>query len=109
MDLRCPKCGSAISPDAYFCPNCGNKIKNPPPSVSFGAQFGVYFVSLFIPPFGLWYAYKYLKHGGSAEKKIGYAAIVLTAIGIWLAVWTAQSLMNSLNQALSVLNAPVNF
>ena len=109
MDLRCPQCGSPVSPDVYFCPNCGKKIKNPPPSTSFKAQLGVYFVSLFIPPFGLWYAYKYLRRGGNTENKIGYAAIILTIIGIWLAVWMAQSLINSLNQALSVLNNPVNF
>jgi len=103
MDSRCPACGLPLPPDVNFCPSCGKKIKDPPSSVSFGAQFTVYFVSLFIPPFGLWYAYKYLKHGGSAEKKIGYAAIILTAVGIWLVVWTSQVLINGLNQALTGL------
>lgn len=101
MDTLCPSCGSPVSPDFYFCPNCGKKIKEPPPSASFSAQFTVYFVSLFIPPFGLWYAYKYLRYGGSTQKKIGYAAIVLTIAGIWLVVWTSQVLISSLNQALT--------
>ena len=101
MDLRCPQCNSPVSPDVYFCPNCGKKLKNPPPSTSFRAQLGVYFVSLFIPPFGLWYAYKYLKHGGSFQKKIGWISIILTAAGILLVFWTSQVLITSVNQALT--------
>lgn len=109
MDTLCPSCHYSISTDFYFCPNCGKKIKEPPPPISFMAQFTVYFISLFIPPFGLWYAYKYLRYGGSTDgfgwfttrKKIGWAAIILTAIGIWLVVWTSQVLINSLNQALT--------
>ncbi|HUX35898.1 MAG TPA: zinc ribbon domain-containing protein [Candidatus Paceibacterota bacterium] len=109
MDLKCPSCGNAISPDFYFCPNCGKKLKEPPPSTSFSAQFTVYFVSLFIPPFGLWYAYKYLRYKNetpvpnrfTSRKKIGWAAVILTVLGIWLVVWTSQVLINSLNQALT--------
>jgi len=27
--LKCPKCGTALKPDAKFCPNCGTKIEQP--------------------------------------------------------------------------------
>jgi len=107
MDSNCPRCGLPLPPNVNFCPSCGKKIKEPPPSASIGSQINVYFVSLFIPPFGLWYAYKYFKHGGGTEKKIGYAAIILTAISIGLTAWSAQILVNTVNQMLNDLNAQI--
>ncbi len=104
MDTLCPVCKSPISPDFNFCPSCGKKFKDPPPSLSISAQIVVYFISLFIPPFGLWYAYKYLKYGGNTQKKIGYAAIILTIISIVFTIWTAQILISAVNQALMGLN-----
>ncbi len=90
-----------------FCPQCGKKIHEPPPATSLGAQALVYCVSFFLPPLGLWYAYKYLKHGGGAEMKIGAAAIMLTVIAIGLTVWTGNILLTSINQSLQNFSSPL--
>jgi len=104
MDSLCPECKSQISPDFNFCPNCGKKFKDAYAPISISAQIVVYFVSLFVPPFGLWYIYKYLKNGGETQKKIGWAALILTVISIGLTVWSAEILISTVNQALMGLN-----
>ncbi len=103
MDLFCTQCGTALPAEANFCSHCGVQIKEPGLSVSAATQFRIYCVSFFVPPFGLWYAYKYLKHGGATEEKIGYVAIVLTLVGIGLVIWSVNSLIQSVNQSLEGL------
>src|SRR5215469_15377008 len=99
MDLHCPRCKLPLPSEVNFCPSCGRKIKDPSPSVSIGSQIGIYLVSFFIPPFGLWYAYRYLKHGGATEKKIGYVSIVLTVVSIVLSIWITQIFIQAVNQS----------
>lgn len=104
MNSLCPRCGAPLAPEANFCPQCGDKIKDPAPSTSIGTQIRVYFIALFIPPFGLWYAYKYIRYGGGTEKKIGYACLILTAVAIYLLIITTQAFINAMNQSLNSLS-----
>jgi len=102
--IKCKECGREISDEALVCPNCGKPQKEKLPPVSLSRQMTVYFVSLFLPPFGLWYVWKYLKQKDGKSKKIGIAAAILTAISIIVAIWFTERFVNSINQALNSIN-----
>lgn len=103
MDLVCKYCSEPISPEMNFCPLCGKKIKEPPPSISPGTQILIYAISLLAPPFGLWYAYKYFKSGGEREKRIAWISVILTVLGVIAVAWSTKALMDLINGELGGL------
>ncbi|MCL5006767.1 MAG: zinc ribbon domain-containing protein [Patescibacteria group bacterium] len=100
----CPVCHQAVPAGAYFCPNCGHPLRAQPPSVSTGRQIIVYLISFFLPPLGLWYAWKYLAVNDRKSKIVGIAAILLTIISLAAAVWLWQAFVVYVNQSLNQLN-----
>jgi uncharacterized OB-fold protein len=101
---KCEECGHEIPDEALVCPNCGKPQKNKPLSTSLSGQMKVYSVSLFLPPFGLWYVYKYLKQKNSKSKKIGIVALILTIISVIGTICLTIGVMNSVNQAMNTMN-----
>lgn len=99
--IICPSCKSTSPSYAYFCFNCGKKLRDKPPSLGIGRQLFVYTISLLAPPFGLWYAYKYLKQESSSSKIVGVVCIVLTGISIWFTVISIQKLNEMISQTMS--------
>jgi hypothetical protein len=79
-------------------------LKKKPLSTALSRQVIVYLVSFFLAPFGLWYAWKYLKQEDNKSKIIGVTAIALTAISIALAIWTMAGLFNSVRGLMRSLN-----
>jgi uncharacterized membrane protein YvbJ len=102
--IKCKECRHEISDEALACPNCGKPQRDKPPSVSLSRQITVYSVSLFLPPFGFWYVWKYLKQKDGKSKKIGIAAAILTVISIIVTIWFTERFVNSINQALNSVN-----
>ena len=102
--IKCKECGHEISDEALACPNCGKPQRDKPPSLLLSKQIVIYSVSLFLPPFGLWYVWKYLKQKDNKSKKIGIAALILTIISIIVMKWFVKGFMNSVNQALNSVN-----
>ena len=102
--IKCKECGHEISDEALACPNCGKPQRDRHPSVLLSRQITVYAVSLFLPPFGLWYAWKYLKQKDGKSKKIGIAVLILTVISVVFTIWFTERLMDSINQALNSVN-----
>jgi ribosomal protein L40E len=76
----CPSCKALVPPSAYFCLSCGKKLRDKPPSTSIITQLGVYSLSIFLPPFGLIPAVKYLRQSDTKSRMIGWVAIVLTIV-----------------------------
>jgi uncharacterized membrane protein YqaE (UPF0057 family) len=103
-ELICPSCKSTVSVDAYFCPNCGKQLKDKPPATTLSKQIIIYSVSLFLPPFGLWYAWKYLKYGDYKSRKIGIIAVILTIISILITIWLTEGFISSATQSLNEIN-----
>jgi len=99
--IKCKECGHEISDEALACPNCGKPQRDKPPAVSLSRQMTVYAVSLFLPPFGLWYVWKYLKQKDQKSKKIGWTALILTIISVIGTVWFTERTVNSINQTLN--------
>jgi hypothetical protein len=97
-DMVCSSCRASVPPPANFCPNCGKPLRTIPPATSVSMQIIVYLISFFIAPFGLWYAWKYLKQDDEKSKIIGVVTIALTIAAVAVAIWTTAELFNSVRQ-----------
>ena len=104
--LVCLTCHQPISPEWYFCPNCGTELNIKPFKVSVIAQIGIYALSALLPPLGLWPGIKYLGKKGNQPKIVGAISIVLTivssAVSIWLIFYFFQSYLSNYS---SVINS----
>lgn len=98
----CPLCKKTIPADAFFCPYCGKKIKEPPISVSLSSQLKVYIISFFLAPFGLILAFKYLRQNNQKAKIIGIVGIVLTVISISVSITTGLAVFHEFYKMLNV-------
>ncbi len=58
-------------------------------------------MSLFIPPFGFWYVWKYIRQGDRKSKVIGIVAAILTVISIVISIWLWDKSVAALNQAMN--------
>lgn len=80
----CPKCNLPVSPVVYFCPNCGTQLKQKLVQISGMKQLGLYLLSFFLAPLGLYFAIKYLKQSDPQTRIVGWIIIVLTFLSISL-------------------------
>jgi len=103
-EVTCPSCKSAVPTIAYFCSNCGKQLRDKPPATTLSRQIIVYFVSLFLPPFGFWYAWKYLKRVDYESRKIGIVAVILTIISILVTIWLTEGFINLVSQSFNSIN-----
>lgn len=93
--LFCLSCRINLDPTFHFCPNCGEKIKDMVMSTSLGKQIGIYLLSIFLPPFGLWPGIKYLRQTNQKAQIIGTVAIILTVVSIGISLWMSISLLKN--------------
>jgi uncharacterized membrane protein YvbJ len=105
LEITCPSCKSIVPADVFFCPNCGKQLKDKPPATTAWRQIVVYSISLFVPPFGLFYAWKYIKQGDSKSKMIAIISIILTIISLIFTFWTMGDLINSINKSVNQINS----
>jgi hypothetical protein len=103
--IVCSACHASVLPSANFCPNCGHPLRTTPPATSVSRQIIVYLISFFLAPFGLWYAWKYLKQDDRKSKMIGAASIALTIAAVAIAIWTTAELFSSIGQYLNSLRS----
>lgn len=80
--IICPTCHTKVASNFYFCPNCGYKLKGPPPSVSVMSQIGIYAMSFFLPPLGLLPGIRYALKSDVKVRTVGLIAIALTILSI---------------------------
>jgi len=99
--LVCQNCKNILQTKAAFCQYCGKQVSNYLIQTNASKQILVYLVSFFLPPFGLIYAYKYLKQGDSKSKKIAYLAIALTITSIGISLWVSTKILNTLSTQLN--------
>ena len=91
----CNVCHQKVLDEYFYCPNCGNDLKEKPATVSFAIQLGVYALAIFLPPLGLWPGIKYLSKKGSQAKRVGAIAIALTVITSVVTIWAIFSIFNN--------------
>jgi len=101
---RCSVCHQEILETYYFCPNCGNNLKEAIAPVSVITQISLYILAILLPPLGLWPGIKYLMKKNRQAKTIGTVVIVLTIISIIVVTWAIFGLFNDyINQLNEVL------
>ena len=101
---QCPKCKAESSETAYFCYNCGQSLKPRPESTSVSKQALIYFVSFFLAPFGLGYAFKYLNRTDRKSKTIGTVSLVLTVLAIITVIFTAKTFIEQEYGVINLIN-----
>ena len=102
-EILCPSCLAVLPVNAYFCSQCGTKLKESPVSISASKQIIIYFISFFLAPFGLVYVFRYLKQSGHKARKIGIVALILTILAVALMIWTTKEFMSSYYGLLNTL------
>lgn len=107
----CSVCHKEVLPEYYFCPNCGNKLKQLPLATDLPAQVKVYAHSIVLPLFAFitvtrWNGINYLQSEEPKARQIGYAACALLALSTMFVVWYALDFTKSvLQSATESLNA----
>lgn len=99
--IICPFCYSQIIATAVFCPSCGKKVRETPISTGIAAQLLIYFLSLFLPPFGLGSTLRYLRNPDPKAHMIGIISLIMTISAIFIAIYMFTSLVSSLTGSLS--------
>ncbi len=99
----CKYCHAPVTPEEYFCPNCGKKLRDKPPLTTASEQAKVYIISLVFWPFGAVYIWRYLRQEDPKSKMIGWVVLAITvAIGI-LVAWTTKVFIDEFNKQLNSL------
>ena len=102
IQATCPHCKNQVLPIDIFCPACGKKLKNGEFSTNIQKQLGVYLLSFFLPPFGLFPAIKYLRQADSKSKTIGAIALVLTVISILITIFLTKLVLGTFESKLQL-------
>jgi uncharacterized membrane protein YqaE (UPF0057 family) len=95
----CPFCHFPLTQSYYFCPNCGKKLNEPP--ITTLKEIGVYLLSIFLPPLGLWPGIRYLFSKNQRTRRAGIIAIILTILSTIITIWLTMAFMGQLTQSLT--------
>lgn len=98
--IQCPQCAYSLDPVWFFCPNCG-KPMHEKTDVSVGRQLYVYLISLFLPPLGLWPAFKYVRQADTKARTVGWVAVGLTIFSTVVTLYYSYELYHQFTGAIS--------
>ena len=91
----CKVCHQPVSGKDFFCPNCGNNLKEKEMPISGIVQTGLYALAIFVPPMGLWPGVKYIMKKSKYAKKVGYITVGLTLVSSFFTIWSIFVLFGS--------------
>ena len=95
--MPCPYCNHSIDATAYFCPNCGKKVREKPVSAAFSEQLSLYALSILAPPFFIGRTWRYLRSPDPQAKTVGLLSLVFTIIALVVATWTTYVFIQNIN------------
>lgn len=107
--VLCPKCQTPNPAVNNYCPSCGQKIREKPLSATLLTQLGLYALSVFLPPLGLWPAFKYLRQEDPQLKRIGIIAVILTVLSVIASIYFAAAVVNQVNNQVNQQRQDYNF
>ncbi|HZE87829.1 MAG TPA: zinc ribbon domain-containing protein [Methylomirabilota bacterium] len=99
--LVCPHCSLPVLSEFYFCPNCGKQLRTKPLSLSLIQQMGIYLLSFFLPPFGLWPAFRYVRQSNQRTRVVGWIAIILTILSLIISTYYFMQFLQQFSQQLN--------
>ena len=70
VNNTCSVCHLPVLEEYYFCPNCGNNLKEKIVPISTIMQIGFYALAIFLPPLGFWPGIKYAMKKSPQAKKL---------------------------------------
>lgn len=97
MEPVCPVCHTVVRSSDYFCFNCGKNLHEKPLPTDRMTELLYYAGSVFLPPLGFWWGFRYLRQDNQAAKRIGMICMVLTVISTLVAVRLTMQVMNGIN------------
>jgi uncharacterized membrane protein YqaE (UPF0057 family) len=97
----CPICKFGIIEGYVFCPHCGYKLKDAVFEISLSKQIGIYLLSFFLPPLGLFPGISYLRNPDQKAKHVGLIAVFLTILASILTIWATIGFINTVNKTLN--------
>jgi hypothetical protein len=98
---KCRFCHSPAEEAFFYCPVCGKKLKEPPVSTSVLMQILAYAISIFLPPLGLAYTFKYLRQGQAKARVIGWITLFLTIISCIVTIKLTLDMMSYLTSSIN--------
>lgn len=104
VNSSCSVCKQTIEVSWNFCPNCGNTLRVKPLSTSITRQIGIYALSFFLPPFGLGYAFKYIRQNDRKVRIIGIISIILTILSTAALIISFKMFMDYYSKILNNIN-----
>ena len=110
----CSVCHQPVSPQFYFCPNCGTKLNTAPLSVTPETQFGLYAFSIILPwicfiMITRWQGITYVRSSDPKTRQIGIIACVLLAASTFLTFWIAYvTLVNMVQSQIASVNSDMS-
>jgi hypothetical protein len=100
----CHGCQRLISINDNFCSVCGQAQKLQEVKISFSNVIVACVVSLFLPPFGLLYVFKYLRQESFQARKVAWLCAGLTLLSSAFIIYLFNSIMHSATQTFDSLN-----
>ena len=76
-------------------------MEEKPASTSLLALTGLFLVSVLLPPFGLGMTIRYLRSTNQTARVMGITSLVLTAIVLVVAVWSAIEISKNITQMMN--------
>lgn len=77
------------------------KVEKTSLSTTVSKQIVIYLVSFFLPPFGLFLVFKYLRSDDEKAKKIGWIAVILTIVSLLITFWVSKAFMDNITQSIN--------
>lgn len=97
----CRFCTAPVAIDAFFCPTCGKKLKEPPFTFSWARFIGNLTLTILLPPLGIFPGIKHLKKDDQKAKILGAIYIVVTIIVTVVMIKVFYDFINSTNKMLN--------
>ena len=95
--IACPQCHTSVRPTDYYCYNCGKNFRSAPPDTSVLTLAGFLVGAVVLPPMGIIWGFRYIRHPVVGVKLFGWLLIALTIIELVIIARVTIDLYNTVN------------
>jgi uncharacterized membrane protein YvbJ len=102
VNERCPFCKKEISPNDVYCSGCGNKLPDREAPFTTTQKIKMYFLSIVLAPFGLYWFFKYFKDPNTEKKKVAYSILYISIFMVVVLVIVNYFFIKSLTNSIEM-------